>query len=334
MLNLSKFAGIILLLIIGLIAGCNPFVMAKGPDQITIQLSWFHTAEFAGFYVADQKGYYTDENLKVNLVAGGPEADPVAEVLAGRALFGVTAGDSIIRAQAAKQDVIAVSSIFRHSPLVVMTLPDSGIQRPQDLAGKTVGVISPKMDTTWDIQFLGMLNKLKIKPTDLTFVPIEDYHGANELTSGRMQAVSGFFSSNEPVQARLDRLEPTLMFYSDYGIEIYSNAIFTTGPIAHERPDLVERFIRATLKGYQYAIEHPQEMAELALKYDDTLDANLQSATMQAQIPLIDTGDAPIGTMDEAVWQITQDILLEQEIISAPVDLKKVYTNQFVEKVQ
>lgn len=330
-----RIIGIILVLMSGIIAGCsNPLAPPPEPEQVIIQLGWFHTTEFAGFYVADQKGYYADENLKVSFVAGGPEIDPVAEVVAGRALFGINAGDSIIRARAAQQDVVAISSIYRQSPLVVMTLPDTGIQRPQDLVGKTVGVISPAMDTTWDIQFLGMLNKLKIKSTDLTFVPIEDYHGANELTAGRMQAVSGFFSSNEPVQAKLDGHEPTLMFYSDYGIEIYSNAIFTTGQTIRERPELIERFIRATLKGYQYAIEHPDEMADLALKYDDTLNADLQSATMQAQIPLIDTGDAPIGTMDEAVWQITEDILLEQGIISAPLDLKTVYTNEFVEKAQ
>ncbi|MCK6627239.1 MAG: ABC transporter substrate-binding protein [Anaerolineae bacterium] len=332
--KIPQILGLIVVLSSVVVTACNPFVAAKEPDQITVQLSWFHTAEFAGFYVADQKGYYADENLKVSLVAGGPEADPIAAVLNGRAQFGVAAGDALIRARAADQDVVAVSSIFRQSPLVVMTLADSDIQRPQDLVGKTVGVISPNMDTTWDIQFLGMLKKLNIEPSAITFVPIEDYHGANELTSGRMQAASGFFSSNEPVQAQLDGQDITLLFYSDYGIEIYSNAIFTSGSTIHEQPDLVERFIRATLKGYQYAIEHPEEIADLALKYDDTLDANLQSATMQAQIPLIDTGDAPIGTMDEEVWQITQDILLEQGIISTSVDLKTVYTNKFVEKAQ
>lgn len=328
--KMSQMIGLILLLG-SVVVGCNPFAAAKEPDQVAIQFSWFHSAEFAGFYVADQKGYYTDENLKVTFVGGGPEADPVAEVLADRAMFGITAGDRIIRARAAAQDAVAVAAIFRSSPLVVMALANSGIQRPQDLAGKTVGVISPKMDTTWDIQFLGMLNKLKIKPTDLTFVPIEDYHGANELTSGRMQAASGFFSSNEPVQAQLDGHEITQIFYSDYGIEIYSNTIFTTDQIIRKQPDLVKRFIRATLKGYQYAIEHPEEVGDLTLKYDNTLDPDLQHATMQAQIPLIDTGDARIGVMDESVWQITEDALLEQGVIATPIDLKTAYTNEFIE---
>ncbi len=331
--KLSQIIGIILMLASGTVTACGPFVAAKEPHSVTIQLSWFPSAEFAGFYVADQKGYYADEDLKLSFVAGGPEIDSIKEVLDGHAQFGITAGDGIIRARAADQDVVAVASIFRQSPLVVMALADKGIQRPQDLVGKTVGVISPQMDTTWDIQFLGMLKKLDIEPAKMTFVPIEDYHGANALLSNKMQAASGFFSSNEPVQAELDGQNTTQLFYSDYGIEIYANAIFTTGQIIHEHPDLVERFLRATLKGYQYAIEHPNEAAELTVKYDKTLDVNLQTATMQAQIPLIDSGDAPIGTMDESVWQITHDILLEQKYISKPIDLATVYTNEFVQKI-
>jgi ABC-type nitrate/sulfonate/bicarbonate transport system substrate-binding protein len=168
----------------------------------------------------------------------------------------------------------------------------------------------------------------------MTFIPIEDYHGANELLSGRMQAASSFFSTNEPVQAELDGYEVVSLFYSDYGVTIYANPIFTSGQLIREQPDLVERFVRATLKGYQYAIEHPDEAAELALKYDESLDVTFQSATMRAEIPLIDTGDVPIGWMDAEVWQNTADILVEQGILSSPVDLDALYTTEFVEKAQ
>jgi ABC-type nitrate/sulfonate/bicarbonate transport system substrate-binding protein len=168
----------------------------------------------------------------------------------------------------------------------------------------------------------------------MTFVAIEDYHGANDLTSGRMDAASGLFSTNEAVQARLDGHEVNEIFLGDYGILMYVNPIFTTGQLIQEQPDLVERFVRATLKGYQYAVEHPDEMADLAAQYDDALDADHQRESMNSEVPLIDTGDAPIGTMDEAVWQSTQKTLLEQGLISAEVDLNEVYTNEFVEKAQ
>jgi ABC-type nitrate/sulfonate/bicarbonate transport system substrate-binding protein len=124
------------------------------------------------------------------------------------------------------------------------------------------------------------------------------------------------------------------MFYSDYGVVIYANPIFAAGQLVREQPELAERFVRATLKGYQYAIEHPEEAGELSLKYDDTLQVAFQTATMEAQIPLIDTGDVPIGWMDESVWQTTLDVLLEQDVIASSPNLDTVYTNQFVEKTQ
>lgn len=321
-------AGIILSLLAGLLAACaGP---TPEPDEITVQLSWFHTAEFAGFYTADQLGYYAEENLSVSLKPGGPTVDPIEEVTSGKAQFGITGSDAIIRAHVDDQDMVAVSSIFRKNPLVVMALAESEIDKPQDLVGKTVGVISPDMDTSWDMQFLEMLNNLDIDPESMTFIPIQDYHGANQLTSGRMDAASGLFSTNEPVQARMDGHDVSLMFYKNYGIAIYVNPIFTTGEMIRERPDLVERFVRATIKGYQYAIERPEEAAKFTLVYDDELDIELQTATMHAQIPLIDTGDAPIGWMDAGIWEVTHSTLLEQDVIPSPVDLSALYTNQFV----
>jgi ABC-type nitrate/sulfonate/bicarbonate transport system substrate-binding protein len=113
-------------------------------------------------------------------------------------------------------------------------------------------------------------------------------------------------------------------------VDVYINTIFVTEEFTQSNPDLIARFLRATMKGYQYALEHTDEVAEFAVKYDPELDLGYQQQVMRVQIPFIDTGNAPIGSMDENVWNITQDILLEFGMISAPVDLSQVYTNRFV----
>ena len=331
---------ILALLLSGLLTACG--LSQKTLERVTVQLSWTHSAEFAGFYVADQKGYYQEEGLVVSLVPGGPEIDPIQVVNADRAQFGVTAGDSIVRARVAGDDLIAVSAIFRYSPLVVMSLMEEGLYNPWDLKGKTVGVIAAGLDTTWDRQFMAMLAQLDIDPMSMKFVPIENYHGADALKSGRMQAVSGFFSTHEAVQARLDGDDVNLIFVSDYGVAVYPNPIFTREVFIRQRPDLVEGFVRATLKGYMYAIEHPEEAAELCLKYtdltgstgDDNLDRTFQQEAMYAQVPFIDTGGAMLGEMDYAVWKSTQDMLLEQGLISSGVDLNTLHTNVFVERAR
>ena len=327
-----SYAGFVVLILLALLLqGCS--LGASAPkDKVTVQLGWFHSAEFVGFYAADQLGYYNDENLAVTLLPGGPDVDPVASVVKDTAQFGITSGDSLIRAQSAGQNVIAVSSIYRKSPLIVMSLANSGIATPQDLVGKTVGVVSQGMDSTWDIQFIAMLKKVGVDPAGIKFVPNQEFHGAADLHTGRMVATSGAFSTNELVQAKIDGENITPIYYRDYGVEFYNNAIFVNAQMVSDHSDLVQRFIRATMKGYQYAIEHPKEAAAFTLKYDNTLDVAFQQATLEAQIPLLDTGDAPLGYMDADIWTNTQAILLDQGYIKSPVDLAKVYTNNFIKK--
>jgi len=299
-------------------------------EKITVQLSWFHSVEYAGFYAAIEEGYYADENLEVTLVAGGPSVNPLTEVSNGNAQFGINTGDSLIIAKSQQQNFLGVATIFRNNPLVIMSLAGGPIQKPEDLAGKTLGVIAPDLSTGWDVQSLSLLKTLNVDSNSMTFVPISDYHGANELTAGNMDAMSGMFATNEPVQAQMDGDELSLIYYKDYGVDVYSNVIFTTEELANTNPDLVTRFLRATMKGYQFSIENPETVAQVSTKFDPTLDVAFQTATMNAQIPFIATGDAPIGTMDTDVWETTQRILLDFDLIPAEVDLNSVYTNKFV----
>lgn len=302
----------------------------KQTEKITVQLSWFHSVEYAGFYAAMEEGYYAEENIEVILVSGGPTVDALAEVGSGNAQFGVATGDSLVIAKSQEQDFLGVATIFRNNPLVVMSLSNGSIKKPEDLTGKTVGVIAPDLSTGYDVQLLALLKTLDVESSSMTFIPINDYHGANELTSGNMDAMSGMFATNEPVQAEMDGDVLNLIYYKDYGVDVYSNVIFTTGEFANNNPDLVSRFIQATMKGYQFSIENPEKAAEFSAKSDPSLDVALQTLTMNAQIPFIATGDAPVGSMDADVWETTQNILLDFNLISAKVDLETVYTNRFV----
>ncbi|MBL8062175.1 MAG: ABC transporter substrate-binding protein [Anaerolineales bacterium] len=313
-----------------LISACasgNPFAEN---DKVNVQLSWFHSVEYAGFYAALENGYYAEENIDVTLTGGGPTVDALNEVNSGKAQFGISTGDSLIIARTKQQNLLAVATLFRNTPLVVMSLDDGNIEKPEDLSGKTVGVIAPDLSTTWDIQFLALLQRMDIDRESITFSAIEDYHGTNEITSGKVDALSGMFATNEPVLAGMEGSQINLIYYKDYGVDVYPNALFVTEEFATANADLVTRFVRATLRGYQFAIEHPEETAAFALKYDETLDLAFQQEVMKAQIPFIDTGDAPIGSMDEDVWNTTQEILLDFGLISEPIDISTVYTNNFI----
>jgi ABC-type nitrate/sulfonate/bicarbonate transport system substrate-binding protein len=313
-----------------ILSACGSNASTAPADTVTVQLSWFHGVEYAGFYTAVEKGYYAEENINVVLNAGGPEINPLDEVANGNAQFGIGQGDSLILAKANGQNFVSVATIFRENPLAITSLKIDAIQKPEDLVGKTVGAYSLDLSSYSDLLFLAFMSRTGLEKSDMKYALIEDFFGANEIKSGRMDAMSGMFATDQQVMTRQVGDEINLIYYKDYGVDVYINTIFVTEEYLQNNEDLVARFIRATMRGYQYAIENTEEVAEFAVKYDETLDLDYQKQVMQAQIPFIDTGNAPIGSMDENVWQVTQDILIEFGMLSTPVDLSTMFTNKFV----
>jgi len=315
--------------LLGACSGTAPTPAAE-PDKVTVQLSWFHGVEYAGFYAAVENGYYAESNIEVVLNAGGPEINPIDEVNNGNAQFGITSGDSLITARADGQSFVAIATIFKENPLAITSLKRDGIKSPDDLIGKTVGVYSLDLSNFFDLPFLALMSRTGLERDSMNYALIEDFQGANEIKAGNMDAMSGMFATDQQVMAKQAGDELNFIYYKDYGYDVYINTIFVTEEFRQSNPDLIRRFIQATIKGYQYAIENTDEVAQLALTYDETLDLAYQQAVMQAQIPFIDTGDGQIGSMRESIWTNTQDILLEFNLIASPIDLNAIYTNEFI----
>lgn len=119
---------------------------------------------------------------------------------------------------------------------------------------------------------------------------------------------------------------------SDYGVPFYADVLFTTDQMIEQKPEVVRRFLRATLKGWEAAIQDPEQAADVTLAYIPNGDKAFQLGMLKASIPLIDTGDLPIGTMQPEIWQTMYQILLEQGIITTPFDVSSAYTLQFMEQ--
>ncbi len=324
---LTKYLGFMLISLI-LLSACQGGDAAK--DAVTVQFNREHWVEFIGFYVAEALGYYEDADLAVTLVAGNKDVDPVETLVSGVATFAVASSDQLVRARAAEQPVMGIATIYRYNPMTVMSLYDSFIRKPDDLERKVVGVSSTDFQASDDIQLLGMLNRSGANLERVEFAPIEEQAPFSALLSGEVQAVSGVWATREPVWADISGYDIRAQFMSDYGVIFYPNVIATTDQWVTENPDLVKRFVQATLKGYQYAIQYPEEVVAFVHQYDPSLDLELQRASMWAQIPYINTGEVSIGMMDTEVWQNTQFILIDQELLSTLVGLNSLYTNKFV----
>lgn len=308
-----------------LITACGSPATPSPRDEIKLQLKWVHQAQFAGFYVAQEEGYYAEENLAVTLVEGGPEINIIDQVVAGTANFGIDAPENLIVGRSQGQPVVAVAVIYRRSPLVFVTLASSGIKRPQDFLGRTAALTADG-----ELQFEALLKRLNLDISQVEFKPYQYDHAP--LYNGDVD-ITYAYATGGLIRMRQTGRDINLIWPSDYGLHLYSDTLFTTEQMIVENPELVERFVRATLKGWRKAIESSEIAVAATVKYAREADTDIQAQMMEASLPLIHTGEDQIGWMRPEIWQGMVEMLQEQELLKQPVDVNQVYTMQFLEAV-
>jgi len=322
-----KISTVGLLLAFTLIAACTPQEIEQPPDQVTVQLKWVHQAQFAGFYLAQEQGYYAAENISVTFVEGGSGINPLEPVINGEADFGVGAPDDILVQRSHGEPIVAIATIFRRSPIVFAALADSGIEAPADFLGRSVAVTGT---VDLEIQFRALMNKLNLDVSQVELMPHS--YDLTRLYVGEVDVISVYLTGGV-IRMRQDGHQVNLIWPNDYGIHMYADTLATTDQMIAQNPDLVTRFLRATLRGWRAAIEKPEAAVAATLQYARESDPELQAQMMAASVPLIHTGEDQIGWMRAEVWQGMHDMLLEQGLLDAPVDLDKVYTMEFLREI-
>jgi NitT/TauT family transport system substrate-binding protein len=304
------------------------------PDRpVTLQLSWFPTIEYAGIYEAMDNNYYAAANLDVTFLSGGFDdsgfINPVESVIDGKAQFGIAGSDAILLERAKGNKLVAIASIYQRNPLAYMSLATSNIQSPQDLIGKRI-LIEPGISI--DINLTALLKSQNIDRSQIIEVQEDPSHDLDHLINGVVDAIPVFIT-NQPVEMRSRGIEYNLILPSDYGIGVYSNVIFTTEEIIKTSPQLVEDFLRATLKGWNDAIADPEHAAALSLIHNDTLDIKNEINSMQASVPLLNVPGRPIGGMLARDWNSTYQTLQNMNLITTPIDVNEAYTLRFLVKI-
>jgi ABC-type nitrate/sulfonate/bicarbonate transport system substrate-binding protein len=138
------------------------------------------------------------------------------------------------------------------------------------------------------------------------------------------------YLTNEVISARSAGYEINVIYPDDYGIHNYADTIVTTDEMIAANPDLVRRFLRATLRGWTFAVENPTAIAPMIRVYAPQADSTLETAKMTASIPLINTGEDTIGWMKAEIWSGMERIFYDQGVLTLPLDVTQVYTMQFL----
>jgi NitT/TauT family transport system substrate-binding protein len=303
---------------------CAP---APQPDHITVQLKWVHQAHFAGFYAAQEMGFFQDENLVVELIEGGPGIDQIASVTSGKADYAVVAPNVLFREVERGQELKAIATIFQISPTVFVSLADSGISRPQDFIGKRIAI---QGIPDFEAEMHAMLDFLGIDWD--TLILKEHSYSTDLLTSGAVD-VQGFYITSGLQRLLNQGFQANLIYPGDYGVHLNSDCIIAADSTLQEHPDLTLRFLRALLRGFTYAIENEEEALQIIMQYALESDLELQRNMWKASIPLISTGVHPVGALDTRKWQAMHDMLLDQGTIKQPIPLEQVLDASFMERI-
>jgi two-component system, cell cycle sensor histidine kinase and response regulator CckA len=235
-------------------------LLGLGPGQglaepLSLQLKWHHQFQFAGYYAAEAKGFYTAEGLEVRILEGGTERPPIDAVLRGSASFGVGDAD-VLLARLKGAPLVLCAAIFQHSPYVLLSLRARGIRTPSDLVGARVML----SDDQGAAQLRAMMAREGIDSARVTVVP----HSwrLDDLVEGKVDALSAY-ATVEPALLRARGIDVAMIRSLDYGVDFYGDTLFTTEALVRRQPERVAAFRRASLKGWDYALAHPEELAAL-----------------------------------------------------------------------
>ncbi len=306
----TALLGLLFLLLLGQTVRAQPEYLTP----VTLQLRWHHQFQFAGYYAAKQQGYFKDAGFDVTLRAGATGHEPVIEVLAGRAQFGV-GNSEVLYQRLLNQPLIALAAIYQHSPSVLLVRQDSGIHSAQDLIGRNVMTIGIE----YDAGLMAMLRNEGIDPKQVNF--IQKSHQIADLIEGRTDAYSAYLT-NEPYAMQQHAVPFNIISPSTYGVDFYSDILFTTEAFNDLNPEGVRKFRAAALKGWGYALQHREQTIELIkTEYASTKSIAHLRFEAEAIRPLIMAHIVEIGHMNPGRWAHMADVFAREGMVDQEYSL-------------
>jgi ABC-type nitrate/sulfonate/bicarbonate transport system substrate-binding protein len=301
-------------------------------DDVSLRLKWLNQAANAGFYTADKKGIYEKYGIKLTINAGGLDHPAIQMVLAGEE-FGIADPPQMLIAREKGVPIVALSVIYRENPWVMFSLKESGIEEAKDFIGRKIGV---KYGGHGELLFrTTMMNAGVDTDNCLTacklFTEVPARFDFTPLLAGGYEVYPGLVV-DEKILVETAGYQVNVIWPQDYGVDYYGHTLFTTEALIQENPDLVKRFVMASMEGWDYAIKHPEEAINYTLMSCDGCNREHETKMFNASLPLWMPDNRPMGIMDRDNWQRSQELLLKYGDLNAPQDLDKVYTNEFLPK--
>ena len=319
------------------LVGCGSKTTERGSkssgelQKVKLQLKWLPQSQFMGYYVAKEKGYYKDAGIDIEILPGGSDIIPEQNVSNGVANIGVTWVSSLMTYQAQGYELQEVAQVFQKSGLLLTAKKSSGINSPADLKGKKVA--------NWfggnEYEVLALLKKYNFdKDKDLQLVQ-QDYT-MDQLKEGSVDAASAM-TYNEfglLLESGIAKDDLTVIDMNDEGVAMLEDCLFVNAKWGSENKDLLVRFLKASIKGWQDACKDPEAAGTTVYNIDKSVSKEHQiyMAKEVAKLVLPEGFDsAKIGQIDKAAVQQTADFLklYNKDLAKTPVVDDKTFNPEY-----
>jgi NitT/TauT family transport system substrate-binding protein len=312
--------------------------VAQAADDVSVQLDWLVRGNHAMFFVARDKGYFSQAGINVTAIRKGTGSTDALKLVAnGNADFGFADLPTLQVGRSQKLPVVALAAVNQESPLAMISIRSKHpMSKPADMKGMNIGV-HPSGSTYVFLKAFFAKNGLDLAGFKQSTVspPYE-----NMLLLGRVDLVPGYIDAEVPeLEAKAGGPGSlSILLGADYGYDAYGSGLFTSEKMIADKPDVVQRFVGAYLKAFQFVVDNPKEAVDIVVKANPEYKGKEETLLMQLDADIKSTFFSPytkqhgIGAISDKQWNATAQVLKEQGMLPADFNPAGGFNSSFVEK--
>ena len=310
-----------MMLVLTSLASC-----AAKPTRAILSLDWVPNTNHTGFYVALEKGWYEEEGIDLEIQIPSDPAAALKQVAYGNTEFGVSFQEEVTIARSNDIPVVSLAAIIQHNTSAFASLAETGIQRAKDVEGTRYASYGLPIERP----ILGHL--MACDGGDIEEVEFIDVgFEAFPALIGKRVDLAWIFMAWDGVQAEIMGVELNLLpLYGSCVPDYYTPLIIAGETTIENKPDLIRRFMAATVRGYEYAIAHPEESVKILLRASPETDPELARRSQVWLSPRYQDDAARWGEQKRKVWQEFAEFMFDNQLIETPIDPQKAFTNDFL----